>query len=87
LSSASAQDANPFVNINATAGGIVQIGSTTILDVLTGNFGNSPICDNSLEIVITVGVNVEILGISSGDPRWVQTGLTSDQGIQFIFEI
>ena len=80
LGPATAQNADPFVNITATSGGIVQIGSNTLLDVWAGNFGSDPICINTLEMTITVGVNVEILGIASGDTRWAQTGLTSGPG-------
>lgn len=80
LSVSNGQPANPFVNITGGSGGIVQVGSTTTLDVFEGNFGDFTICHSSLEIVITVGLNVEILGIASGDTRWVQTNLTSGAG-------
>lgn len=77
----SAQNANPYISISAVNSGLVPNGSNTIMEVLTGNFADDPICPNSLEVTISVGLNVEIMGIGVGsDPRWTLYYLSSGAG-------
>ena len=55
----------------------VMQGSTGILSANVGNYGNDSIVANSIVVTITVGVNAEIIGLSSGsDSRWTLFSLT-----------
>lgn len=71
---AKAQFGDPYIDINMNPPAI-GLGANTTLEVLTGNFGGTPICDNSMIITISAGSNAEIMGIAAGsDPRWTVFG-------------
>lgn len=56
----------------------VTNGSLGILNVNVGNYGNADIVQNSLSVIISVGANAEILGVTAGsDVRWTQSSLTT----------
>lgn len=77
LLSARAQNADPYISISMRPA-TVQLGATTTLEILEGNFAFDPICPNALIITVSVGPNAQILGIATGsDPRWVISTLTT----------
>jgi uncharacterized repeat protein (TIGR01451 family)/gliding motility-associated-like protein len=56
----------------------VTNGSLGILNVNVGNYGNGDIVQNSLTVVVSVGVNAEIIGVSTGsDVRWTPFSLST----------
>lgn len=75
-----AQYADPYISISMRPP-VVQIGATTTLEILEGNFGSNPICSNAMVITVSMGPNAEILGIAAGsDPRWSKVSLTTGPG-------
>jgi hypothetical protein len=59
----------------------VMLGSTGILRVTVGNYGNETIVENSLRVTISIGANAEIIEIASGsDTHWSQESLTAGSG-------
>lgn len=80
LSTAKAQNADPYISISMRPGSI-PLGATTTLEVLEGNFAHSSICPNSLIITVSVGMNSQIMGIAAGsDARWTMATLTTGAG-------
>jgi gliding motility-associated-like protein len=77
ISKGYSQNADPGIGILMAQSSVAQ-GSTEILRATVGNYGNSTIVSNSLRVTISVGTNVEIIGIAAGsDPRWSQLTLTT----------
>jgi gliding motility-associated-like protein len=77
ISKGYSQNADPGIGILMAQSSVAQ-GSTEILRATVGNYGNSTIVSNSLRVTISVGTNVEIIGIATGsDPRWSQLTLTT----------
>ena len=74
------QNADPGIGIIMNPISVVQ-GDTSILTANVGNYGNSTIVANSLIVTISVGANLEILGIALGsDSHWTQLSLTTGSG-------
>ncbi len=59
------QNADPGLGILMSPEMVPQ-GSTGILTVTVGNYGNATIVENSLRVTISVGASAEIIGIASG---------------------
>jgi hypothetical protein len=71
------QNADPGLGILMSPEMVPQ-GSTGILTVTVGNYGNATIVENSLRVTISVGASAEIIGIASGsDAHWDQVSLTT----------
>jgi CshA-type fibril repeat protein len=73
----SQNNADPGIGILMNPPTLSQ-GSTGMLIATVGNYGNGTIVGNSLRVTISVGGNVEIIGIASdSDTRWNQSSLTT----------
>jgi len=56
--------ANPYIAISAANAGVIKLGKSGNLIVLTGNAGNDTLVKKSLEVTISVGQNVRITSVS-----------------------
>lgn len=77
--SATAQNADPYLSVLASPP-TIPVNTNSIIQVIAGNAGNNTIVANSIRIVLSVGSNAEILGLSAGDDRWAVTSLGSGTG-------
>jgi hypothetical protein len=76
----SQNNADPGIGILMSPASLTE-GSTGILRVTVGNYGNETIVENSLRVTISVGANAEIIEIASGsDTHWSQESLTAGSG-------
>ncbi|MGK0448197.1 MAG: gliding motility-associated-like protein [Polaribacter sp.] len=76
----SQNNADPGIGILMSTASLTE-GSTGILRVTVGNYGNETIVENSLRVTISVGTNAEIIEIASGsDTHWSQESLTAGSG-------
>jgi hypothetical protein len=76
----SQNNADPGIGILMSPASLTE-GSTGILRVTVGNYGNETIVENSLRVTISVGTNAEIIEIASGsDTHWSQESLTAGSG-------